>query len=315
MAPKDNARSASTVAAVAKDFLEWVEEKRSENTFRNYTRHCDEFIVPTLGTLLIGEVSQADCLKLHHKLRKTPTDANRALATLSSMLTWSMKHGYQEPRYNPCFLFDRNPEKKRKVYLDDAQYGTVGKTFKKSTISRAQRVAMELLILTGTRPIEIASAQWSFVSYLPTGNGRLTLPEHKTDGTIGEKVVPLPKPAVALLRSWPRHAGSPYIFPGQGRGKRKGLHMHPCTLSDAWAKLRKDNPSLKGVRLYDACRHSWASMGISEHDLTLKQVSGQLGHSQPSTTDRYAHLHDKVAREQADLVAGSIAKALHRRRR
>jgi integrase len=314
---KDSARDAVTVAAAVKDFLEWVEGQRSGSTFRNYTRACEDFIVPRLGTLAIAEVTRTDVVRLHYRLRATPVQANRVLACLSSLMTWSMTFGYREAGHNPCFLVERNPERKRKVYLDADQYATLGKALKGrgTSISRAQRVAIELLLLTGARPAEIASAQWPNVTYLPDGTGRLVLPEHKTDETAGEKSIQLPKAAVALLKSWPRHARSPYLFPGTGRGPgRKGKHMHACTLSDAWAKLRKDHPQLAGVRLYDACRHSWASEGISVHGLTLAQVGGQLGHSQPATTDRYAHLHDKVARANADLVGGSIAKALRGKR-
>jgi site-specific recombinase XerD len=67
------------------------------------------------------------------------------------------------------------------------------------------------------------------------------------------------------------------------------------------------------VRLYDACRHSFASMAVSQHGLTLAQIGEQLGHSQPATTARYAHLHDDAAKRNATAIGGSIAAALKRR--
>jgi site-specific recombinase XerD len=69
------------------------------------------------------------------------------------------------------------------------------------------------------------------------------------------------------------------------------------------------------VRLYDAVRHSYASVGLSQHGLSLAQIGQQLGHAQPATTSRYAHLHDDVAKRNAATIGGSIAKALKRRAR
>jgi len=66
------------------------------------------------------------------------------------------------------------------------------------------------------------------------------------------------------------------------------------------------------VRLYDA-RHSYASVAVSEHGLSLPQIGKQLGHSQPATTARYAHLHTDVAQEHAAQIGGSIAAALKKR--
>ena len=70
---------------------------------------------------------------------------------------------------------------------------------------------------------------------------------------------------------------------------------------------------LADVRLYDACRHSYASMAVSRHGLTLPQIGAQLGHSQPATTARYAHLHQDVAKQHATVIGGSIATALRQR--
>lgn len=314
---KDNAREAITVkAALARFMAEHVEVKRAAKTVTGYQQVIDSELAPRLGAFALADIGQPEVMKLHFQMRATPVQANRAVAVLSSMIGWSMKMGLIPVAMNPCKAVGKNPERKRKVYLDADQYARLGKVLlrKRDAVvsSRLQRVALELLILTGARPVEIASLQWPFITYLPDGTGRIVLPEHKTDETAGDKTIFIPPAGVALLKSWPRFAHSPYVFPGQGRGKKKGVHLHPDTLSDAWAKLRKA-ADLPGVRLYDACRHSYASHGISVHNLTLKQIGGQLGHSQPSTTDRYAHLHDKVARDQAKLVGGSIARALRKR--
>ena len=117
-----------------------------------------------------------------------------------------------------------------------------------------------------------------------------------------------------LLKRWPRFARSPYVFPGNGAARRKGAHLHASTLAHVWADLRTA-AKLEDVRLYDACRHSFASVAVSQHGLSLAQIGEQLGHSQPATTQRYAHLHDDVAKQNATAIGGTIAAALKRRAR
>jgi integrase len=122
----------------------------------------------------------------------------------------------------------------------------------------------------------------------------------------------LSTPAIKLLKRWPRFAGSSFVFPGNGR-RQKGEHMHPSTLTHTFQSLREVAGLDADLRLYDACRHSFASVAVSEYALSLAQIGEQLGHSQTQTTKRYAHLHDTVARENANAIGGSIAAALKRR--
>ena len=65
---------------------------------------------------------------------------------------------------------------------------------------------------------------------------------------------------------------------------------------------------LEGVRLYDL-RHSFASVGAGA-SLGLPIIGKLLGHTQPSTTNRYAHLDADPLRHAADAISASIAAAL-----
>ena len=123
----------------------------------------------------------------------------------------------------------------------------------------------------------------------------------------GAKTIHLSPDAVRLLKRWPRWATSAYVFPGNGR-RDKGEHLHPSTVTHTWEKIRT-LAKLEDVRLYDACRHSFASMAITR-GLSLAQIGEQLGHSQPATTARYAHLHDEAAKRNATAIGGAIGTAL-----
>ena len=160
---------------------------------------------------------------------------------------------------------------------------------------------IRLLLLTGARVGEILSLRWSDVDLAA---GALRLPDSKS----GRKTVLLPAPAVEILQVWPRFVGSPFVFPGEGHGVRKGQHR--VSLADPWAWVRR-RARLADVRLHDL-RHSFASVAVS-HGETLPVIGALLGHSQPATTQRYAHLMDDPLRAASDATAATIATALARR--
>ena len=306
----DVAREAQSVAAVAEKFLsDYVEARRSTATARLYRLAVDSYIAPRLGTIPIGDLTTADAVSFHDALRATPVMANRALAVLSKLVAWSMTAKYRPQGPNICHGIEKYEEVRRRRYLDDVEYGRLGRALRTAAIAPGPRTAITLLLLTGARPAEIASLQWEHVNLKAA---TLHLPTSKT----GAKTIYLSPAAVLALKRWPRFAGSPYVFPGTARDKAKpGAHLHPSTLAHVWAELRIAAKLGDDVRLYDACRHSYASTAVSQHGLTLAQIGEQLGHSQPATTARYAHLHDDVAKRNATAIGGTIAAALKRRQR
>jgi integrase len=65
---------------------------------------------------------------------------------------------------------------------------------------------------------------------------------------------------------------------------------------------------IEDVRIHDL-RHSFASVGAGA-GLGLPIIGNLLGHSQPSTTQRYAHVAVDPARRAADIIAGEIERAM-----
>jgi integrase len=307
----DAAKKAETVATVGERFLAALVTRpkpAKAPTRRLYRLAFDQHIRPVLGAVAITDVSDDDARRVHRRLHATPYMANRVLAVLSSLLAWSMAEDKSRPKGpNPCKDIDKYAEVKRKRYLDATEYARLGKVLraarKEGTVASATLTAIELLLLTGCRPNEIATLQWAHVDLR---RGVLELPDSKT----GAKTIHLSPPAVALLRKWPRFAKAAYVFPGTGR-RTLGEHIHGSTLAHTWATIRTA-AGIEDVRLYDACRHSFASQAITA-GLSLAQIGEQLGHSQPATTKRYAHLHDDAAKANAATIGGGIAAALSRR--
>lgn len=117
------------------------------------------------------------------------------------------------------------------------------------------------------------------------------------DSKTGAKVLYLPPPALALLESLPRV--NEYCFPG-----RRGAG-HIVNVKDTWRRLL-ETAGLSGWRIHDL-RHAYASYAASSGK-SLPVIGAILGHSQPATTQRYAHLADNPVAVAAAETAAQIQK-------
>jgi integrase len=72
----------------------------------------------------------------------------------------------------------------------------------------------------------------------------------------------------------------------------------------AWAALCKA-ADLGGVRVHDL-RHTYASV-LASAGLSLPVIGALLGHTQPGTTHRYAHLFDDPLRAATERAAAILS--------
>ena len=305
----DVAKDALTLGKVADRFLEsHVEARRKDSTHRLYRLVIDGHLRPQLGNVPIADVTTEQILKLHAKLKATPYMANRVVAVASKLFNWAAQAGFRGgpgPHVNPALGIEKYRERARKRYLTKQELARVGCALRvaerRGAMSPAAIAAIKLLLLTGARMSEILSLKWKYVD---SGRGLIHLPDSKT----GAKVIMLNMPARDILKACPKWADSPYAFPGEGRGKRKGQHR--VNLTDAWGWVRK-RAKIPDVRIHDL-RHSYASVAVSGGQ-TLPMVGALLGHTQAATTQRYAHLMDDPLRAASDATGTRIAAAITRR--
>lgn len=78
-------------------------------------------------------------------------------------------------------------------------------------------------------------------------------------------------------------------------------------LNKPWNAVRR-HAKLEGVRLHDL-RHTFASFGAGA-SLGLPVIGKLLGHSQPQTTARYAHLDADPLRRASNLIGEKLSAAL-----
>jgi integrase len=77
-------------------------------------------------------------------------------------------------------------------------------------------------------------------------------------------------------------------------------------LKTSWHAICR-TAELEGVRLHDL-RHSFASV-LASAGLSLPVIGALLGHTQASTTARYAHLFDDALRAAAERVGAVVSSA------
>ena len=155
---------------------------------------------------------------------------------------------------------------------------------------------IRLLLLTGARRNEMLTATWD---QFDLERGIWTKPAHATKQNRMEHL-PLSLQALEILKNMQHISHTNFLFPGKISGK-------PLQeINKAWGTIRK-KAGLLDVRLHDL-RHTHASHLVSS-GLSLSIIGKLLGHTQASTTQRYAHLADEPLREATSLFGNKI-KAL-----
>jgi integrase len=301
-AERKRARQAETVAELGKRYLEThAENHKKPGSLYNDRLFLKTFIRPVLGMRKVADVTTADVQRLHASLHKTPYQANRVLALLSTIFNLAEKWGLRANNSNPCRHVERYREKKRQRFLSAAELAELGKVLAKVERERVEWPsvvpALRLLILTGARTSEILTLRWEWVDLQ---RSCLNLPDSKT----GAKVIQLNAPALKVLaeiKPDQKDPDNPYVI----RGRLKGKCL--VNLKDPWGRIRK-RAKIPDVRVHDL-RHSFASVAVGTGS-SLPIIGALLGHTQPQTTARYAHLADDPLRAAAETVGARIAAAM-----
>lgn len=265
----------------------------------------DGVIVPQLGRIRVAHISRRDVSDLHTSLKATPYRANRVLALLRKMFNFAIADNEREwgLSQNSAAGVQRFHEEKRERWLSEEELERLSVAMRKYPAQRAKLAdvslkqqafvraealramnAIRLIMLTGARKGEALTATWS---QFDLERGVWTKPSHNTKQKRIEHV-PLNDQALAFLKSLP-HDGE-YLFPGR-------LAEHLSDLKYPWAEVCKQ-AKLHDVHIHDL-RHTYASHLVCR-GVSLPMVGKLLGHTQPQTTARYAHLADNPLREASN---------------
>lgn len=338
-------RAEMTVAQLCDLYLSEGCDTKKPRTLLNDKSRINRHIKPLIGTKRVGDITGADVAKVMRDVangatamnQKTDKAKGRAIVTggkgvanqvvllLSAIFAFAISRQIRTD--NPATGVKKYPTGRGERYLTTDELERLGAAIReaetvgieweiaperaasatakhtpKNPENRRTKIgphvagALRLLIMTGARLREILHLEWSHVDM---ERGLLFLPDSKT----GRKTVILNAPALAVLAGLPRIGR--FVIASDSAGTKN--EKTRSDLSRPWALVSR-RASLEGVRLHDL-RHTHASFGAAA-GLGLPIIGKLLGHTQASTTARYAHLDADPLRKASDRIGGDIARAM-----
>ena len=298
---------------------EEAEAKLKPRTVVNYRIYLRKHAAPRIGSIKLDMLAMSDIARLHRHIGSTkPMTANRVVECIGSVFRYAAACGLVTHGHNPTAHIEAFREQRRERFLTSEELSRLGDAIREAEttgipwkidetsptakhvpkekrctrIEESAAAALRLLILTGARLREILNLRWDNVDM---ERGLLLLPDSKT----GRKTIVLNAPALAILAALP-HVGTQVISGNDPETPRHDLNR-------PW-KLVSRRAGLEGVRLHDL-RHTHASFGAGL-GLGLPIIGRLLGHSQPATTARYAHLDADPLRRASDQIGLRLTAAM-----
>ena len=244
----------------------------------------------------LSDINGADVAELHARLKRDRGlyTANRVLALLRTMFnlakTWGQYHGGD----NPTLGIKMFHEVKRERFLGPDELKRVVTEIAQEPDWRWRAYFM-LAPLLGPRRSELLRARWENFDF---SAGEWCIPTTKAGRS---HLLPLPTPAVEILKSLPSRGQSEWVFPSST--SQSGHLEEP---KKAWQRIRA-RAGVKDVRIHDLRRTLGSWLAANGYSLPL--IGRVLNHSQPSVTAVYARLDVEPVREAMEATAKLMLKA------
>jgi integrase len=284
-----------TIEALVNEYLNLhARVTKREKSLQEDERLISTIILPRLGSRRVEAVTANDLQNLHKDLIDTPYVANRVRSLMSKMFNMAIQ--WEWISSNPTTAVTKYQEHKRERWLDKEEMAKLWEVLDKYA-SHATSFVFKFLLLTGARKGEVLYATWN---QFDLDKGVWTKPAHLTKQKKIEHL-PLSTNALDMLQQLKElhPSSSPFLFPGKVEGK-------PIQeVKTFWGTVLKE-AGIENFRIHDL-RHTHASHLVSS-GLSLSVVGKLLGHTQASTTQRYAHLADEPLREAAELFGNMVGK-------
>jgi integrase len=253
-------RGATDFKAVLEEWL--ARDQAGNKTLGTVRRTLENDVLPVWADRNIGTIGRRDVLDVIDKVtdRGAVIAARRLHSYLHRLFGWALGRGIVE--INPLAGLPKpGSETKRDRVLSDPELIAVWNAA--SEIGHPYGPAVQLLILTGARREEIGQLQWSEVD-----GGCITLDGSRCKN--GEAhIIPLSKPARAIIEALPRIAGSDFVFTKGG--------TRPVA---SWDKVKPkfdQLASVEGWRIHDLRRTT--ATGLQKLGTPLQVTEACLGHT------------------------------------
>lgn len=203
-----------------------------------------------------------------------PGTCNRILAACKSIFAMAEKTGHLAQGMSPArHARGFKNYQRRERYLSQSEIASLMAALDNN--QRLEAKAIQLLLLTGARKNEVLKAKWENVNL---EQQILTVPISKSGKP---RFILLSTQAVQVLKELQKNSNCIWLFPARDHTKPlSDIYTH-------WNKIRI-SLGLKDVRIHDL-RHTFASLLVNS-GRSLYEAQKLLGHADPRTTMRYAHM-------------------------
>lgn len=250
------------------------------------------------GKLRLDQITRQHIQKFHTALQNESLSASSCnhyvkllKHSLNLAIDWTMLDINPAVRV-PLFHEDN----KKENYLDNEELDRLLHVLRVDENRTVCQIVL-FLLSTGARLNEALSAKWSNVDR-ERRVWRILASNSKSKRV---RSVPLNDSALDILKQLDTQDDYEHLFINRQTGEPY------TTISKVWGRIR-NKAGLPNIRIHDL-RHQYASFLVNS-GRTLYEVQQILGHSDPSVTQRYAHLSTKALQDAANSASLVIKGAM-----
>lgn len=301
-AKEAEAKAGDTVEAFARRWYAEIAEPANSNP-RNVKRILEKDVIPAIGAKQVADVTVTDILAITDKIKNRGAD-QMALQTrnvLKRLFAYAIAR--EKTTFNPAAAVEAKfiaSARSRDVALTPDEVGRLLRAIYQSSMKRAHKLAVHLLILCMVRKSELIEARWEELDL-----------EHAEWAIPGERMkkdkphlVPLSRQALAMFEELKGLAsGSEWVFPSRG-----DLHQ-PIAKSTLNVAVRALEIDLRDFVIHDFRRT--ASTHLHEAGFNSDWIEKALAHETKGIRGvynraQYADQRREMLQWWADFVDSQI---------
>ncbi len=327
-AKEEEQKAADTVEAFAWRWYAEVTEPANSNP-RNVKRVLEKDVIPAIGSKQIADVTVTDILAITDRIKARGAD-QMALQTrnvLKRLFAYAIAR--EKTTFNPAAAIEAKfiaQAKSRDVALSPDEIGRLLRAIYQSSMKRAHKLALHLLILCMVRKGELIGARWEEIDL---EKQEWTIPPH--DRAIMESgrvvtgmkkdkphLVPLSRQAVAMFEELKGLAsGSEWVFPSRSSLKKPIAHNALNTVvraleADVRDFVIHDFRRTASTHLHEAGFNSdWIEKALAHETKGIRGVynRAQYADQRREMLQWWADFVDSQIEEGRKVIIGNFGKA------
>ncbi|MGV8832956.1 MAG: tyrosine-type recombinase/integrase [Devosia sp.] len=279
-------KEAPTFSDLAEMFIEHYLPNKKARTASDYCDRIKRRLIPAFGKDKVAAIDGRAVRDFVKGGKGRPTDTNRCLAVLSSMMSYAVEEELR--RDNPCIGVRRYKETARDVWIDELDMPAFIDALDGAPLPYAD--LLRFLVITGWRISEARELRWDVVDLR---RGVVHLGDTKT----GAQDRQLSEDAVAIVKRQ-LHSGFGYVFSKTGRAMLDAKYVNAVLKQVCLAA---------GIAVVTAhaLRHTAATWSALAGAPAF-ELRDTFGWSTLAMANRYVSKAERLARRGVERTASAI---------